>query len=370
MTRTSGKAAAIDGVGSNRHDESTSASMLARDTSTFIAAFSASSEVSSGAAPKSAGTASNLLQRKAPPASGANLAVQAPEHNKKDDQGLQGGPANEEGPKKAKKEIRRDSKGFERFEDYFSDEDDEDGVDDVEGDDGRGGSAGADQREACEEASIRPPVTDSVETPDGQKDTGAHPPKDAVNPENRNAGSLGDVAAATLASKASAVTDLSKEWDEDDDGGDGSGGGGQDDEAAGSAATEQEVASAETIESIESFIQDDKRKGSSKDTQVSAKKDDPAQVQEGVKEKDTGENGTGLPKKSAAAAAATSGNQQPHHQPRKSKSKEEWVTYIFGEDGKHIGPETAREAGTPSNEPDPKKSVYDLNPEGEDFSGE
>ncbi len=65
---------------------------------------------------------------------------------------------------------------------------------------------------------------------------------------------------------------------------------------------------------------------------------------------ETGSNGAeNAESENAAGSAKESGNVE------KSKSKEEWVTLIFGEDGKEI----------PAKPPQ-EKSVYDLDPEEED----
>ena len=57
-----------------------------------------------------------------------------------------------------------------------------------------------------------------------------------------------------------------------------------------------------------------------------------------------------------------------HHIKYTGKSKEEWVTVIFGEDGKKIDG-SDRKGVIAAKSSAAKKSVYDLNPDGEDFSG-
>ena len=110
--------------------------------------------------------------------------------------------------------------------------------------------------------------------------------------------------------KADKVSDLSKEWGDDE----------EDTtvkEQSAGAAKETE----ESIESIVSFIQEGGQSG-------------------GVAASATGKEG--------ATKDGEGGD----------KSNKEWVEEIFGDDGK---PVAKHQAG--------KNSVYDLNPEGEDFSG-
>ena len=110
------------------------------------------------------------------------------------------------------------------------------------------------------------------------------------------------------------VADLTKDWEEEENDG-----------SAGEAE--------ETIESIVSFIQDENQAAAAGTEPQPAKEPDAAAAPAG-----------------AETAAAEAGD-------KKGKSKEEWVTLIFGEDGKEI--------------PAPQeKSVYDLDPDEEDKNGE
>jgi len=108
------------------------------------------------------------------------------------------------------------------------------------------------------------------------------------------------------------VADLTKDWEEE----------GENDGSAGEAE--------ETIESIVNFIQDENQTAGTepqppKDSEVAANA-------------------------AAEAAPAETGG-------KKEKSRQEWVTLIFGEDGKEI-------------QAPPEKSVYDLDPDEEDKNGE
>lgn len=78
----------------------------------------------------------------------------------------------------------------------------------------------------------------------------------------------------------------------------------------------------ETIENIENFIQDEPRGTSDTDSVVTA-------------------------------AASTNGSPSKK---KDDKTKEEWVTLIFGEDGKEVSR-------------DKKDSVYDINPDDDDLAG-
>ena len=109
------------------------------------------------------------------------------------------------------------------------------------------------------------------------------------------------------------VSDLSKEWGDDE----------EDDKTE---KAEQQGGGKETEESIESIV---------------------SFIQEGPGAS------TGKDKDGAAAAASAAAGADGQ-----DKSNKEWVSEIFGDDGKPV----AKSAG--------KNSVYDLNPEGEDFSGE
>ena len=111
------------------------------------------------------------------------------------------------------------------------------------------------------------------------------------------------------------VADLTKDWEEEENDG-----------SAGEAE--------ETIESIVSFIQDENQAAAAGTEPQPAKEPD-----------------------AAAAAPAGAETAAAEDGDKKGKSKEEWVTLIFGEDGKEI--------------PAPQeKSVYDLDPDEEDKNGE
>ena len=111
------------------------------------------------------------------------------------------------------------------------------------------------------------------------------------------------------------VSDLSKEW-------------GDDEEEDKTEKEQQQGGGKETEESIESIV---------------------SFIQEGPGAS------TGKDKDGAAAASAAAGADG------QDKSNKEWVSEIFGDDGKPVVAKSSQ-AG--------KNSVNDLNPEGEDFSGE
>ena len=173
---------------------------------------------------------------------------------------------------------------------------------------------------------------------------------------------LKDAQQASVTKTTSTAADLSKDWDMDDD----------DDDADGNieeqtenttirsdkttttkplkdhGAVEKDTA-AETIENIESFIQDEP-----KDTSTPA-------VQKSTDSK-------------SMASVTTKPTLIQHESKLGEKRKiertvgkrtEEWVTMIFGDDGKQV---ESAERKTALAAKTSKKSVYDLNPDGEDFS--
>ena len=145
------------------------------------------------------------------------------------------------------------------------------------------------------EESVQAPVRDSVSNGDQEE---VQAPKDTFSDQvPAPTETVPEELMVEDRKNATKMAELSKEWDEEEKKG--------------------EEDQGETIESIESFIQE-------KPSQDKEKPD----------------------------------SQEPKEG---EKSKEEWVTAIFGE-------EKQEQQQTPP--PKGKKSVYDLNPEGEDFSGE
>ena len=118
----------------------------------------------------------------------------------------------------------------------------------------------------------------------------------------------------------------------------------------------KESAPAETIENIESFIQDEP-----KDTSTPA-------VQDPKFNKKTIANVTTKPSHMGLLLENKAGEKRKLERTVGGKSKEEWVTVIFGEDGKQIDG-SDRKGVMAAKSSTAKKSVYDLNPDGEDFSG-
>ena len=119
----------------------------------------------------------------------------------------------------------------------------------------------------------------------------------------------------------------------------------------------KENAPAETIENIESFIQDEPKNTST-----------PAVQDPKFNNKKTIANVTTKPSNVGSLLENKAGEKRKLERTVGGKSKEEWVTVIFGEDGKQIDG-TDRKGVMAAKISTAKKSVYDLNPDGEDFSG-
>ena len=119
----------------------------------------------------------------------------------------------------------------------------------------------------------------------------------------------------------------------------------------------KENAPAETIENIESFIQDEPKNTST-----------PAVQDPKFNNKKTIANVTTKPSNVGSLLENKAGEKRKLERTVGGKSKEEWVTVIFGEDGKQIDG-SDRKGVIAAKSSAAKKSVYDLNPDGEDFSG-
>ena len=173
---------------------------------------------------------------------------------------------------------------------------------------------------------------------------------------------LKDTEQVTVTKTTSTAADLSKDWDMDDD----------DDEDDGNVeeqttnatirsdktattkplkdhvAVEKDTA-AETIENIESFIQDEP-----KDTSTPA-----------VHKATDSKSMASVTTKPTLIQHESKLGEKRKIERTVGKRTEEWVTMIFGEDGKQVESAERKNALAAKTS---KKSVYDLNPDGEDFS--
>jgi len=166
----------------------------------------------------------------------------------------------------------------------------------------------------------------------------------------------------TVAKTTSTAADLSKDWDMDD----------EDDEDDGNIEEHTENATirsdktattkplkdhvpvekdtaAETIENIESFIQDEP-----KDTSTPA-----------VHKATDSKSMASVTTKPTLIQHESKLGEKRKIERTVGKRTEEWVTMIFGDDGKQV---ESAERKTALAAKTSKKSVYDLNPDGEDFS--
>ena len=261
--------------------------MTTADTSTFIAA--TTDETITGVNP--------VITRRAPNAGGAT--------EKHDEQ-----PG---------KEIRRDSKGFENFDDYF----------DSDGNDTTMNTAG---EKTNDDSEITAEVQEAAENQEKEFSTSVPQPTENM-PEDildkdKDEQKKAKAAAATLEK-------LSEEWDVEEE---------AEEEQPQLAAAEQ----AAVEEAAASVAQEE-------DQQV------PSAVEpEPEKEQETIENIENFLEESETAPKSAENPEAPEQKQIKGeKGKEEWVTVIFGEDGKQIE--------KPNEMPKAKKSdVYDL--DDEDFS--
>ena len=167
---------------------------------------------------------------------------------------------------------------------------------------------------------------------------------------------------ATVTKTTSTAADLSKDWDMDDDEDDDDGDIEEQAENATSrsdktattkplkdhVAVEKDTA-AETIENIESFIQDEPKDTSTPAVHKSADSKSMASV---------------TTKPTLIQHESKLGEKRKIER-TVGKRTEEWVTMIFGEDGKQVESAERKNALAAKTS---KKSVYDLNPDGEDFS--
>ena len=156
---------------------------------------------------------------------------------------------------------------------------------------------------------------------------------------------------------ASTPADLSKDWDMDDDASVEEQSEEPDDKSD-KAATKSCIAEtnaneidkgAETIENIESFIQEEP-----KDTSTPA-----------VHRPKNGQSIASVTTKPTISQQEGKVGEKRKLERTVGKRTEEWVTMIFGEDGKQVDGADRKASLTAKKS---KKSVYDLNPDGEDFS--
>ena len=106
---------------------------------------------------------------------------------------------------------------------------------------------------------------------------------------------------------------------------------------------------AETIENIESFIQEEP-----KDTSTPA-----------VHRSKNGQTMASITTKPSMSQHESKVGEKRKLERTVGKRTEEWVTMIFGEDGKQVDSADRKAAKEAKNV---KKSVYDLNPDEEEFS--
>jgi hypothetical protein len=283
------------------------------------------------------------------------------------------------------KEIRRDSKGFENFDDYFSDSEANETTmmasgektannEEVEGQ--TVDTPNADNEKNVEE-NIQQPVRDSVEV-SGAKEKEVEVPDDAIAPdafisvptptetmpEEILVGDKDGVVPGeeddkqprrppkkeltkkqAEEAKKSVLADLSKEWaDEEEESGDDTPE--ADNENENLEAAPEALAAPEAAASPETVLPE------------TAPEDEDQETIENIGNfiEESSENNKGEPSKDKSAAPGPQTTTGTNAADGKNGKKEEWVTVIFGEDGKQVA----------QNNPKLEKSVYDL--DDEDFS--
>jgi len=292
------------------------------DTSTFIAATS----------DETLGAGNQLMARRA-----ANIA---------------------EKPDTPTKEVRRDSKGFENFDDYFEESDGNDTTVNTAGEKTNDESVGDD-------SATEPPQKETAATEEGDGFSSTVPAPSETMPEEilDDDKEAAKKTAAETKTKAETLADLSKQWDTEDEDME------ETETPAGTApepTTPETGAPEEAAAPAPAVALEEEQETAMETEQVdetAPEKPQPAVQSEEQPEtitSNTDEQETIEDIENFIANKPTEEVTQKEAEitpDGKAKGKEEWVTVIFGEDGKEIL--------TPVN-PKQEKSVYDM--EDEDFS--